>query len=47
MEPYRESNQLVSILNNLRAKDCEITDFKIEEPNLEDAFKKITAGEGN
>ena len=42
-----DPSKKVSILNNLRAKDCEITDFKIEEPNLEDAFKKITAGEGN
>ena len=42
-----DPSKKVSILNNLRAKECEITDFKIEEPNLEDAFKKITAGEGN
>ena len=39
------SNKL-DVLNNLRSSDCEIKDFKIEEPNLEDAFMKIT-GEGN
>lgn len=39
------SNKL-DVLNNLRNSDCEIKDFKIEEPNLEDAFMKIT-GEGN
>ena len=32
----------LDVLNNLRASDCEIRDFKIEEPNLEDAFMKIT-----
>ena len=42
-----DPSKKISILNNLRAKECEITDFKIEEPNLEDAFKKITAGDGN
>jgi len=38
------SNKL-DVLNNLRTSNCEIKDFKIEEPNLEDAFMKIT-GEG-
>ena len=42
-----DPSKKVSILNNLREKSCEITDFKIEEPNLEDAFKKITSGEEN
>ena len=38
------SNKL-DVLNNLRTSNCENKDFKIEEPNLEDAFMKIT-GEG-
>jgi len=36
----------IAVLDNLRNADCAIKDFKIEEPNLEDAFMKIT-GEGN
>ena len=42
-----DPSKKVSALNNLREKSCEISDFKIEEPNLEDAFKKITSGEEN
>lgn len=40
-----DPSRKLSVLNNLRAADCEIKDFKIEEPNLEDAFMKITSGE--
>jgi|TARA_B100001750_G_C15516952_1_gene608023 ABC-type multidrug transport system ATPase subunit len=37
-----DPSRKLDVLNNLRASDCEIRDFKIEEPNLEDAFMKIT-----
>lgn len=37
-----DPSRKLDVLNNLRASDCEIKDFKIEEPNLEDAFMKIT-----
>ena len=42
-----DPSKKISVINNLREKDCTINDFKIEEPNLEDAFKKITSGEEN
>ena len=37
-----DPSRKLDVLNNLRASDCDIKDFKIEEPNLEDAFMKIT-----
>tara|TARA_B100001013_G_scaffold156040_1_gene92949 strand:- start:3778 stop:4680 length:903 start_codon:yes stop_codon:yes gene_type:complete len=37
-----DPSRKLDVLNNLRASDCAIKDFKIEEPNLEDAFMKIT-----
>jgi len=42
-----DPSKKISVIDNLREKDCTINDFKIEEPNLEDAFKKITSGEEN
>jgi len=42
-----DPSKKISVIDNLREKDCIIKDFKIEEPNLEDAFKKITSGEEN
>ena len=42
-----DPSKKISVIDNLREKDCTIKDFKIEEPNLEDAFKKITSGEEN
>jgi len=42
-----DPSKKISAINNLREKGCTINDFKIEEPNLEDAFKKITSGEEN